>query len=187
MKKSIAILVVAGLAASATAQSEGYEFKVDGALSPSNPSVNVTLAATFPAADYAFAGARLDVIASEAGWGTPELILMGPGTTAGTVAGASVEGIIVGQLNFPPGMIFADPSNPIDVWKSDFAPADVTTVRTIDLSTSTGQFAIYPERDSSVSETRTPTEGAGAIEVIPAPASLALLGLGGLAAARRRR
>ena len=156
MKKSLAILVVAGLAASATAQSEGYEFKVDGALSPSNPSVNVTLAATFPAADYAFAG-------------------------------SSVGGIVVGQLNFPPGMIFADPSNPIDVWKSDFAPADVTTVRTIDLSTSTGQFAIYPERDSSVSETRTPTEGAGAIEVIPAPASLALLGLGGLAAARRRR
>ncbi|MFG0285477.1 MAG: PEP-CTERM sorting domain-containing protein, partial [Phycisphaerales bacterium JB039] len=98
-----------------------------------------------------------------------------------------VTGIIVGQLNFPPGMIFADPSNPIDVWKADFTVTDFTA-RTIDMKTTTTQFAVYPSRDSSISETRSPvSEGAASIEVVPAPASLALLGLGGLAAARRRR
>jgi len=112
------------------------------------------------------------------------------GTSAGDASATGVDGILAGQLNFPPAMIFADPSSPIAFWQATYtAPDDVTDGFDVALSTDTSRFDVYIDRERSASESRIDqlVEGSGTISVVPAPASLALLGLGGLAAARRRR
>ncbi|GIW74395.1 MAG: hypothetical protein KatS3mg103_0917 [Phycisphaerales bacterium] len=189
--KTAAILAVAGVAAAASAQA----INIDVANPTLNPgeSTTVTLSASFDPADYAMAGILTNVISSvgSTGWSNLALIapMDGPGTTAGTASATGVDGIIAGQLNFPLAGIYADPTNPIAFWSATYtAPAVVDDPFTVDLSTRTERFDVYIARDRSRSESRLAdlVEGSGAINVVPAPASLALLGLGGLAAARRR-
>ncbi len=189
MKKSLAILAVAGMATAAGAQ--GYEFRVSNVVDMANPSATVELWASFSASDHAFAGAGLTASAGESGWvaGTPLELGNGEGigTAPGVIAGGDVTGIIAGQLHFPPP-IQADVSNPIKIWQADWGTSDFT-MRDVALSTTTTKFDVYVSPTTAVSESRLAglTEGRGVIQVVPAPASLALLGLGGLAAARRRR
>ena len=192
MKKAFALVAVAGVAAAASAQSLNINV-ANPTLGPGE-STAVTLSAGYGGTDYAVAGVATRFISSVGSTGWSDLALIapmnGPGTSAGAASGTGVDGIIAGQLNFPPAMIFADPTNPIAFWSATYtAPADVADAFTVDLSTSTSRFDVYVARDSSRSESRLSSlnEGAGAINVVPAPASLALLGLGGLAAARRRR
>jgi hypothetical protein len=190
--KTAAILAVAGMAAVAAAQS----IVIDVANPTLNPgeSTSVTMTATYGGTDYAVAGVATNLVSSVGsdGWSDIALIapMNGPGTSAGVASGTGVDGIIAGQLNFPPAGIFADPSNPIAFWSATYtAPAVVADAFTVDLSSRTTRFDTYIRRDSSLSESRLADlrEGAAGINVVPAPASLALLGLGGLAAARRRR
>ncbi|MEQ8316950.1 MAG: PEP-CTERM sorting domain-containing protein [Phycisphaerales bacterium] len=190
--KTAAILAVAGVAAAATAQS----ISIDVANPTLNPgeSTTVTLSAGYGGGDYAIAGVGTDFISSvgSTGWSDVQLIapMDGPGTSAGAPSGTGVDGIIAGQLNFPIAGIYADPTNPIAFWSATYtAPAVVADAFTVDLSTDTSRFDVYVSRDAALSESRLGDlrEGQGAINVVPAPASLALLGLGGLAAARRRR
>jgi len=190
--KTVAILAVAGVAAAATAQS----ISIDVANPTLNPgeSTSVTLSAGYGGSDYAVAGIGTDFISSVGSEGWSDLALVapmnGPGTSAGAGSTSGVDGIIAGQLNFPPAGIYADPTNPIAFWSATYtAPADVAEAFTVDLSTNTSRFDVYVAMDRATSESRMADlrEGAGAINVVPAPASLALLGLGGLAAARRRR
>ena len=190
--KTAAIFAVAGVAAAAAAQS----INIDVANPTLNPgeSTMVTLTAGFDAADYAMAGIATNFVASMGSDGWSDLAVIapmnGPGTSAGAASATGVDGIIAGQLNFPAAMIFADDTNPIAFWSATYtAPAVVDDPFTVDLSTRTTKFDVYLNRDSSLSESRlgSLSEGQGAINVVPAPASLALLGLGGLAAARRRR
>ena len=192
MKKAFALVAVAGIATAASAQSINIEV-ADGDLGPGESTL-VTLSAGYGAGDYAIAGIATDFISSVGsdGWSDVQLLapMDGPGTSAGAPSGTGVDGIIAGQLNFPPAGIYADSTNPIAFWTATYtAPAVVDDPFTVDLSTDTSRFDVYVARDSSRSESRLGdlTEGAGAINVVPAPASLALLGLGGLAAARRRR
>ncbi len=190
--KTAAILAVAGVAAAAAAQSISIDV-MNPTLGPGE-STMVTLSAGYGGSDYAIAGIGTNFISSVGsdGWSDVQLIapMDGPGTTGGAPSGTGVDGIIAGQLNFPPAGIFADPTNPIAFWSATYtAPADVADAFTVDLSTDTSRFDVYVSRDSGLSESRLGDlrEGQGAINVVPAPASLALLGLGGLAAARRRR
>ena len=192
MKKAFALVAVAGVAAAATAQS--IEIDVANPTLAPGESTTVTLSAGYGAGDYAVAGIATDFISSVGsdGWSDVALIapMDGPGTTAGAPSGTGVDGIIAGQLNFPIAGIYADDSNPIAFWSATYtAPAVVADAFTVDLSTDTSRFDVYVERGAALSESRLGDlrEGQGAINVVPAPASLALLGLGGLAAARRRR
>jgi len=190
--KTAAILAVAGVAAAAAAQS----INIDVANPTLNPgeSTLVTLTAGYGGTDFAVAGVGLDFVSSVGsdGWSDVALIapMDGPGTSGGAPSGTGVDGIIAGQIQFPPIGAYADTTNPIAFWSAVYtAPADVADAFDVDLSTRTSRFDVYINGTSGTSESRLGdlTEGAGTISVVPAPASLALLGLGGLAAARRRR
>lgn len=160
-------------------------------------SATITVIAKFDSStDYAFAGGGFDFIASELGvagvnWRNAQLIapLAGPGTTAGVVEPFGASGILAGQLHFPPAGIFGDPSNPIAAWQIEYTATDFTP-RLIDVETQTTGFFLYIDQASGASRSVLPgslMEGLGQLQVIPAPGSLALLALGALAGAPRRR
>ncbi|MFG0284139.1 MAG: GC-type dockerin domain-anchored protein [Phycisphaerales bacterium JB039] len=132
----------------------GLRIDVQGFLSPQTPQAPVRVSAFFERGAWAFAATHFDAVASEAGWSGPRGVSPGgiaPGTTPGTIMGGLVADVIAGQLQFV--SIYADPSNPIEIWEADFATADFTP-RIIDISASTYTFLVYPERESSVSEYR---------------------------------
>ncbi|MEO1007096.1 MAG: PEP-CTERM sorting domain-containing protein [Planctomycetota bacterium] len=192
MKKAVALVAVSGIAAAASAQSVVIDV-ANPTLGPGESTV-VTLSAGFGGTDFAIAGIGTDFVSSVGSTGWSDLALIapmdGPGTSAGAPSATGVDGIIAGQLNFPPAGIYADPTNPIAFWQATYtAPAVVDDAFTVDLSTATDRFDVYIDMGAATSESRLGdlVEGSGAISVVPAPASLALLGLGGLAAARRRR
>ncbi|UYV11544.1 MAG: PEP-CTERM sorting domain-containing protein [Phycisphaera sp.] len=188
MKKAFALVAVAGVAAAASAQSINIDV-ADATLAPGE-STTVTLTAGFDSADFAVAGIATNFISSVGSDGWSDIALVapmdGPGTSAGAGSATGVDGVLAGQLNFPPAGIYADSSNPIAFWSATYT---ASAEGVIDLSTDTSRFDVYIDMMSSTSESRLGdlTEGAATITVVPAPASLALLGLGGLAAARRRR
>ena len=83
--------------------------------------------------------------------------------------------------------------NPIDLARIVWDPQGDYSARTVsfttDLTPSLGVVGVLVRNDNGkvVSENWSATEADISFEVVPAPASLALLGLGGLAASRRRR
>ncbi|MFG0286152.1 MAG: hypothetical protein ACF8R7_17180 [Phycisphaerales bacterium JB039] len=186
MKRACAILALAA-ALPAAAQDQGWIIRFDQAeVTPADPVFWVECWAYFPKDDYAFAGARYNLHASEEGWGYGEFLLAGLIDPPPIVSGKTVRGIVAAQLNFPPGGIYADPANPIAVWRQMFEVTDFTA-RELTFHTETHMGAIYPERESTVAEQRPWAEGAGAIRVVPAPGAIALGMLGALTATRRRR
>ncbi|MFG0283469.1 MAG: hypothetical protein ACF8R7_03520, partial [Phycisphaerales bacterium JB039] len=181
---------VPGAPTCALAQSgAGLFFEAPDVLSPAQPSITVRLWAEFPAADYALAGAGFDVHASEPGWSDPVDVLHVPFGGPGIVMGADVVDVAVAQWHFPGGAgYFADPGNPIEVWRAKFTITDFAS-RTISFSTDTEYFGVFPWKKSPVSELRTSHEAFHEVRVIPAPGALGPGGLVGIAAvgARRRR
>jgi hypothetical protein len=72
------ILALAGASGPATAQpGNGFLLDAPTTLSPAEPTVTIHLLAAFPIDDYAFAGARFDVLATEPGWRDPALVAPG--------------------------------------------------------------------------------------------------------------
>lgn len=189
MKKSLAIIAAVGVASAASAQS----VEIDPGASTVAPgeAVTLTVYADQGPADYAVAGFNFDVNASGGEWANNKTLI--PASAAppvalnpGTISGSSVTGISIGQL--APQLGFTPDPGRIAVWSADFSSG---VEGNFDISTETSRFEVYSVDPGTVPipEIRavTPTEGSARVEVIPAPASLALLGLGGLAAARRRR
>lgn len=190
-RNAIAVLAVAGFAAAAHAQRINID--VSNATLLPGDSTTITLSASYGAGDYAIAGIATDLVDLTEREGFSDLMLIspmdGPGTSAGTLVVAGVEGIIAGQLNFPPAGIYADDSNPIAFWQTTFTLGDITSRTILELETRTTRFDVYPEMGSARSESRLDglVEGRGTIALIPAPGATAVLGLGVLAIGRRRR
>ena len=185
------------LSSAANAQTPGEVIiEIDEPVLAPGDSTTVRLWAGFDSTqDFAMAGVATSLLADSGGvdiasaWSDVGLVfpMNGPGTTSGTPDDGGYAGIIAGQLNFPPGMIPADDSDPIAFWEATFtAPTDAGAFA-VDLSTQTMAFAVYIERDSARSESRLDglTEGAGRIVVVPAPASAMVLI--GVFVLRRRR
>ncbi|MGD1915479.1 MAG: PEP-CTERM sorting domain-containing protein [Phycisphaerales bacterium] len=189
------IAAVAGAAvgmaavASASVTPNTYEIRVSNVVSPSQPSTTVEVWADWDSdLFYAFAAAEWNLLGDMTGdFSGPASAFTDPGQDGGTPMDGNVMDIVTGQLQFPPGSLFADTSDPVLIWSATWSTSDFTA-RTVDLATDTTRYSLYVDDTGLSSDvTTTVLEGAGAIEVIPAPASLALLGLGGLAATRRRR
>lgn len=192
-KGIVAFLAVAGMATAASAQTGGWVIDVSGGpVSPSNPSATVQILAEFTGA-FAFAAGDGDLQAGDGGWSAIAMLPVGdplgpppPGTTAGTIADPNVNGYLLGQIMFLPAGILPSTANPIPLWEGTWSTGDFTP-RNVDLNTAnTSQFLLYDTAGRSV-PISAPTMGAGVITVVPEPATLALLGLAGLVAVRRRR
>lgn len=180
MKKSLAIFAAVGVASAASAQSVDIE-PLDSTVGLGE-AVTLTVFADSGPDDYAVAGFNFNVNASGGDWGGLTSLLTHPGQNPGTVVGSNVEDVSSGQL-FAFGFV-PEPGR-IAVWSGDFSSA---TEGVFDISTETTRFEVYTENmEGSPRRSLTPTEGSASVTVIPAPASLALLGLGGLLFARRRR
>lgn len=188
------VLCIAGIACG---QVVGVTIEIDEPVLAPGDSTTVRLYANFDPSDYAIAGVALDLWfnspIAEPGRHWSDLdyvgVFRGPGPSPGSVGDTMIDLIIAGQLNFPPAMIYADPTNPIAFWQATFtAPLDAGGGYRVDLLTETFRFDVYIDRESSTSESRMDllSEGSAAIHVVPAPASAAVLVLG-LAAMRRRR
>lgn len=175
--------------ASATVTPNTYEIRVSNPVSPGTPSTTVEVYAQWDSdLFYAFAAANWSLRGDTSGdFSGPASAFSDPGQFDGMPDSGDVRDIITGQLQFPTGGIFADTSDPILIWSGTWSTSDFTP-RFVDLATDTNRYNLYLD-DTGLSRdvTATVLEAAGQIQVIPAPASLALLGLGGLAAARRRR
>lgn len=175
--------------ASATVQPNTYEIRVSNVVSPGTPSATVEVWADWDAdLFYAFAAGEWALRGDTSGdFSGPMSAFTDPGQEDGTPSAGDVIDIITGQLQFPAGGLAADTSDPVMIWSGTWSTTDFTA-RTVDLATETARYSLYLD-DTGLSSDVTPTviEGAGEIMVIPAPASLALVGLGGLAAMRRRR
>ncbi len=180
----------------ASAQVVGLSIHADRPVLMPGESALVTVTATFPEAYYALAGARFDFrfddgdLDPRAAWNDYRALppFDGPQTPP-ELTEVGIFGNVLGQLNFPPAMIYADPTNPVDVWEVTFtAPLGAGGGYRVDMLTDTHLYDVYIERESSTSIRITDlvTEGEASIFVVPAPASAAVLALG-LSATRRRR
>src|SRR6185295_17771153 len=112
-------------------------------------SASVNVLAHFPAPPapngaYAFASALFDVHASDPGWTF---------ATAGAIAGNDVLGIDVGQAHSPQTGIFADPSNPLRVWRGVFEPQS-NAPALVEIAADPANFSVYPSRLTSSSAER---------------------------------
>lgn len=196
MKRVLAALVgVAGIAASASAQTESWVVTVlygggGASLSPANPVARIRVTARFDSGQYlAFGAGLFDMAATEPGWvGSQAFPMMrGPNIT-GTRAGASMLGVVAGQLHNPPS-ILADPANPIIVWEMNWTTANFSH-RSVGLSITTRRFGVFTSAPSPVFVELPPGAipgGQGSIAVTPAPSGFVLLGVGGLVLTRHRR
>lgn len=201
--QAIAVLAAASLGTPAIAQTipdAGIVIEVDQTRLLPGQSTRVTMAAAWPEPfSFKIAGVATDLNISTgpAGWSDIALIapMDGPGTTPGVLAASGVEGILAGQLHFPPGggcPFGICPERPTLFWGATYtAPADPAAPFEVDLLTDTSRFDVYTDPTSglSVSVLDQVVEGQATIRVVPAPAgaSLFVLGLAGTAMRKRDR
>ncbi len=205
MKNAVALVVVAGVAAAASAQ----DFSID-MVAPATVAQGGTY--TVEVWGSVSGGSFVDGVSAMAGFGIDALATGGAGLVAGTSAGvvsgwaagfgnegvvngADINGVSGGQIanifNLNPGI---DLSNPILLFTFDVTAGnevgDITY--TPGNPNVNGALSYYPSSTDGASviapndDGTTITYNGATTSVVPAPASLALLGLGGLVARRRR-
>ena len=179
MRPQTAAMLSLALGIQALAQDQyALRFDVqDDTLLPGQ-STSITLAAAY-GSNWALATVGTELVASTGSDGLSDWALIapldGPGTTPGALSATGVDGILAGQLNFPPAGHWEPQPNPIPFWTATYtAPTDVA--------------APFISRDDPVGRSRLDdlVEGSAVIRVIPAPASaLVLVGLPAITTRRR--
>lgn len=190
--KTIAIMTVAGLAAAASAQSMSVHFSAAQTSVLVGETINwtVSVSHTFsdPGAYFGgFAGPAApfgQFIASDSTLGSAQNMstIMAGEAVAPTTSGASIANINV----FNSALLGTNnPANPIDFYTFDVV-AENEGVLSYGASGVWSMFA-----NSGIftlpTEFTSPDLTSDSVNIVPAPGAFALLGLGGLAAARRRR
>ncbi|MDQ7014256.1 MAG: PEP-CTERM sorting domain-containing protein [Planctomycetota bacterium] len=191
--KTTALIVVAGMAAVASAQTMTISWMVsdtgngDGIIEPGESALLSMWAHMDPEAT-GFAGSIYDILGTgNFDTGTVDVYdnLLDGLTDDGTlVAGNDITGVESFQL--PPafnGDFIAD--NPIELYNITWTPNDYSG-RTVSGGTNHINFDVYTD-SFGTSVPYTGDVSGFSFDVVPAPASVALLGLGGLVAVRRRR
>ncbi len=191
--KTTALIVVAGMAAVASAQTMTISWMVsdtgngDGIIEPGESALLSMWASMDPGAT-GFAGSIYDIMGTgNFDTGTVDVFdnLLDALTDDGTLgAGNNITGVESFQL--PPafnGDFIAD--NPIQLYNITWTPNDYSN-RTVSGGTTHINFDVYTD-DFGTSVPYTGDVSGFRFDVVPAPASVALLGLGGLVAVRRRR
>jgi len=195
MKKTVALLGVVGLAAAASAQSNGtYIIMASNDVDPMNTSTTISVYAAWDQAnpgDFVLGAGNYDLVASDGDFTGANLVLgADPPNNAGTPAGSRVNGAAIGQVHLPTLGLPGSPDNPILLAEYTWTTTNFAN-RTVDLSTeNTTQFSVVPGPGGvsiNLVNSGAFSAGSGSFNVTPAPSALALLGLGGLVAARRRR
>jgi len=197
MKRALAVFALAGIAGAASAQSTIHWYWVvgdtgnnDGVISPGE-NATLNLFAQFSAPGLHYGGSILDIIGSgNLDTGTyvshganPKLKQLSNGD-GNLQANNDILTADTFQLPefFNPNI---DKSNPIWVYGMEWMPNDYSA-RTVSGSTTHLNHSIYIDTFGTSTEFSPTIEGFK-FDVVPAPASLALVGLGGLVASRRRR
>jgi hypothetical protein len=197
MKHGIVVLAAYALAVDAaradnfwSAQVEYSNKAFNSIISPGD-TATVRLFANFDADLYAFAAGSLDVIVddyADAGlWTDFACDLTAPGYQDGNANKGTVGDIFTVQAHSPAENIFADTSNPIQVWHGTFTTTDFTFRDSFILFTETSGFEVYTDADGNSADfTASLTELKTKIRFgIPAPGAAALLLLAGVATRRR--
>ncbi len=187
MKIVRAFLAATG-ALTATAEGQtAWTIEVTNVVSRRQPSTTVRfLAGVDLGRDFAFAAARFDVRASEGEWRDPT-VLLPPPFDPGTIVGPNITGIALGQIYFPgvpPPWI-----NPLPVYEVTWETSTFSPLRDVEITTHTQRYDVYISQTSPASQSRLfeLVEGRAYISVVPAPTSLAIMGLIMMFTAGRRR
>ena len=193
MSKILCAAAVLGLAGAASAQNATFTWYNDAA-GPVGMGDVVTVwadATWSPDPGFGFTSSLFDVLGDDAltqGINHDETMGLGryfqfAGTFDGTTTGDDIIGIDEFQL--PQAFGGGDPTNPIDVFYAfEYTVMDDTT-RTVSYTSRHANVDIYQDGFGTSSAYQWDAV-ATSFDIIPAPASIALLGLGGLVARRRR-
>ena len=191
--KTTALIAVAGMAAVASAQTMTISWMVtdsgnnDGVIEPGETAALTMYASMDPGAT-GFAGSIYDILGT-GNWDT--------GTVDANInflASLSDDGQLQGNNDITDIESFQLPplfnpdfnaNNPIALYQILWTPSDYSA-RTVSGETSHINFDVYTD-DFGTSEGYRGDVSGFSFDVVPAPASMALLGLGGLVAGRRRR
>jgi hypothetical protein len=197
----IALSAVAGLASIASAQTPSFQYSIQAPaqLAPGASGTVTVLVGFTPGVGGAVTGGAVLGLSSGAfgitgnsgSWSAnvgiaPYNFLAGVATNPGTPAGSNVNGVIWGN-GFGPPLGTVSTVNPTPVWSATFTAGATNAVINVVPSGAHGVWYMPTGGTISSELTSTAVQGASATILVPAPASLALLGLGGLVAARRRR
>ena len=198
MKKALALVAVAGLAGIASAQSATMTVTANGGAAVSvapGTAVNIAATATWGGTNVQFAGLKGAIkVAGDAGAGAnfTSAFTAGGLVNLGAFTGGSRTGIdiAVTPAFFTGGFIVPPSGNNtglnIGSYQLTIATPGVYTVGFAADATAPN-IRLFPSTASPAFVEAQTTYVGATITVTPAPASLALVGLGGLVAGRRRR
>ncbi len=186
-----------------------YSIVWDGESSPSSPSVKGAVWATispevgtavtvmqfpyFKGSLAAFASSIFDVNNAQNGatgmlaWTVPSEFNVAnlPGIPDGT---GGIQGAQAGQFPYPknPSPVI---NNAVELLELEWSTSDFGVARFVEFTTSVLSCKAYVDigLSSWIGAKCTPADGSGGFWVVPAPSGMALMGLAGVAAARRRR
>ncbi|MDF1809164.1 MAG: PEP-CTERM sorting domain-containing protein [Phycisphaerales bacterium] len=202
MKNAIALIAVAGIATVASAGGANLSIVASASTIDSTVSTSFTLAVYGDATGTAMAGGEFaltasggagivtDMVGAAAAWGALGQEDLGHG------GDGNYNGLIFGQLIFPP---FINPAADSMLGNGPVLLGNITvtiaadSAGVIDWSTAAGagDFILEVFTDdgaAGVFEQLTAVgHGSARVNVVPAPSAMAMLGLGGLVAGRRRR